>query len=301
MRAIVALLLVLPVVAAAVLANRAMAYAVGVAATITFAFTIPPVGSPRVHLAEDLVALVVFLGVAFVVSTLVAGRIELLGRVERQRSALLRSVSHDLRTPLAVIEAAASDLRDGAHHDATSTRELLELISDETHRLDRLVANLLSLGRIDAGVLVPNLQSVDVRELVEAARARLDRVLRDADVRVDVPPGLPPISADHALLDQVVTNLLENAVRHSPPGTAVRVGARQIGNTVQLVVADDGPGISSEVRPTLFEPFRSGGRAGSTGVGLAICKAVVDAHGGTIAVGDSPTGGATFTVTLPIG
>src|SRR4051794_9030077 len=197
MRATVALLLVVPVVAAAVLTTRRIAYAVGAAATLVFALTVPPIGSPRVHVAEDLVALLVFLGVAFVVSTLVAGRIELLARVERQRSSLLRSVSHDLRTPLAVIEAAASDLRHGEHHDDASTNELLETISDEAHRLDRLVGNLLSLGRIDAGALVPNVGSVDLRELVDATVHRLERVLRGTHPRLDNPDDVPPVRGAH--------------------------------------------------------------------------------------------------------
>src|SRR3954447_20714509 len=218
MTAITALVLVLPVVAASVLASRRVAYAAGVLATAISALSIPPVGSPRVHVAEDLVALVVFVGVAFVVTTLVAGRIELLGRVERQRSALLRSVSHDLRTPLAVIEAAASDLRVGTHHDAASTDELLHVISDETHRLERLVANLLSLGRIDAGALEPSRQEVDLVELVEHVAQRLQRVLRGRNVQIVAADGVPIIHADHALLDQVVTNLLENAARHASSG-----------------------------------------------------------------------------------
>jgi two-component system sensor histidine kinase KdpD len=125
-------------------------------------------------------------------------------------------------------------------------------------------------------------------------------LFRRVRIQIEVPDDLPLVNADYVLLDQVVTNLLENAARHSGADARVTVSARQVGGAVELVVTDDGPGLPDEVRSSIFEPFRSGGRAGSTGVGLAICKAVVDAHAGTIRVGDGPGGGAAFTVTLPI-
>jgi two-component system sensor histidine kinase KdpD len=287
-RVVAALVLVIPVVLTAVFRGRTAAYVVAVLSAAVLSLLSEPVGSFRVHVAEELIALIVFTGVAFVVSTLVAGRIELLGRVERQRAALLRAVSHDLRTPLAVIEAAASDLRDGTH-DAAERDELLTVITDESHRLDRLVANLLSLSRIDAGALVPNRQELDVEELVVEVVRRLDRAVVERDVRVDVEPGLG-LLADYALLDQVVTNLVENAARH---GRTIDVRARRDGGAVELVVADDGPGVPVSDRDAIFLPFGAGG------TGLAICKAVVEAHAGTIAVGDRPGGGASFTVRLP--
>jgi two-component system sensor histidine kinase KdpD len=147
---------------------------------------------------------------------------------------------------------------------------------------------------------VPQLQPIDIAELIGAVVARLARVLRDVVVELDLAADLPSVAGDYALVDQVVSNLLENAARHAPAHTTVRVRARAGDGVVVIEVADEGGGVPKEVREVIFEPFRSGGRAGSTGVGLAICKAVVDAHGGTIAVGDGPTGGATFTITLPV-
>ncbi len=294
-----ALVLVVPIVVTALVGGRRAAYAVCVATTLAFSLIIPPVGSIRVGVREDLLALAVFLIVAVSVGTLVAGRIELLHDVDRQRVGLLRSVSHDLRTPLAAIKAASLDLRGDEVSDPAVRAELLDIVIDEADRLDRLVANLLSLGRIEAGFLRPQRQAVDVRELVDVSARRLERLWGEHRLEVDVPVGLPLIDADHALVEQVVVNLLENAVRHSPPGAPVRLEARAVGGGVALAVVDAGRGVDALVRGHLFEPFSSGALAGSSGIGLAICKAVVEAHGGTIAFSDAAGRGARFTATFP--
>lgn len=300
-RATQALILVVPVVVAAVVGGRRPALVTALVATAAYALVLPPVGSVRIHLGEDLVALVVFLAVALVLGTLVATRIEVLGEVERQRSALLRSVSHDLRTPLAAISAAATELRSDATHDAATERSLLDLVGDESARLDRLVGNLLSLSRIEADALQPRRQAVDVGELVAECTRRLDRLFAGTPLTVDVPADLPSVPADYWQLDQVVTNLLENAVRHSPPGTPIRVAARAGGDAVVLTVDDEGPGIPPARRDEVFEAFRGGEAGATSGVGLAICRAIVEAHGGTIGAGDGPGGGARLTVRLPVG
>ncbi len=299
-RATQALTLVVPVVIVAVLGGRRAAYAVAGAATVAFSLVEPPVGSVRVRLTGDLVALAVFLLVAVVVGTVVARRIELLGHVERHRSALLRSVSHDLRTPLAAIQAAASELASGELPRPTAQR-FVELIGDESRRLDRLVSNLLSLSRIEAGAYAPVRQLVDLAELVESAVDRLGRLFTTVHLGVRLPDDLPMINADHTQLDQLITNLLENAARHSPVGGTVTVEARAGTDELLLMVSDEGPGVDTTEVATLFEPFRSGRVPGAGGIGLAICKAVVDGHGGTISVGESPTHGAVFTVAIPLG
>jgi two-component system sensor histidine kinase KdpD len=293
------LVLVLPVVGAAVVGGRWPAYVVAGAATLAFALVIPPVGSLVVELEQDLVALVVFAVVAVVVSTVVAGRIEVLHEVERQRAALLRSVSHDLRTPLSAIRAGSTELLDGADHDPATRRRLLELIDGEAERLDRLVANLLSMSRIEAGALEPRRQAVDLGELVELTVPRLARRFTDLHLEVDVAPDVPVILADHTQLEQVITNLLENAARHSPPGGTVRLAVRAVGDGVELTVDDEGPGVDPADAIAIFEPFRTAGPSATSGIGLAICKAIVEAHAGTISVGGAPGGGARFTVTLP--
>ena len=299
-RATQALVLVVPVVVAALLGGRRPALATAVVATLAFSLVVPPVGSVRIHVGEDLVALVVFLAVALALGTLVATRIEVLGEVERQRSALLRSVSHDLRTPLAAISAAATELRGDVAHDAVTERSLLDLMGDESARLDRLVGNLLSLSRIEADALRPQRQAVDVAELVGECTRRLGRLFAGTPLSVDVPSDLPSVSADYWQLDQVVTNLLENAVRHSPAGTPVRISARAEAEELVVTVDNEGPGFPPELRDEVFEPFRAGAPAPSSGIGLAICRAIVEAHGGTIAAGDGPGGGARLTVRLPL-
>ena len=299
-----ALILVVPVAAIAMVGGRRPALIVAAFATFTFSLLLPPKGSPLVHEADDAEALAAFAVVAFTVESLVAYGVDALKRVERQRRALLRSVSHDLRTPLAAIVGAASEVRDGQWLDDADRRALLDVVVEEGMRLDRLVANLLSLARIEAGALAPRWQAVDAAELVQQSCERLEHVAERSGVALEVEtaPGLPVVRGDYMLLGQVVANLVENAIRHSPAGQSVtvRAAAATEGDGVVLTVADQGPGVPPDQIESVFEPFRSGTNAGSSGVGLAICKAVVEAHGGTISVGERPAGGAEFTVTLPV-
>jgi two-component system sensor histidine kinase KdpD len=294
-----ALLLVVPVTATAVLGGRLPGLLTATVATAAFTLLLPPVGELRLRFAEDAVALGVFSVVAVVISNLVGHRIEALEWIERQRAALLRSVSHDLRTPLAAIRVAISELGDEELHDEATRQRLLTLVGDEAERLDRLVGNLLSLARIEGGGLQPRRQAVDLGELVDDCLTRLGHALASTAVVVHNDGDLPMVMADHTLLGQVVTNLVENAVRHSPPGESVEIELHHVARCVELSVSDHGPGVSEDDAATIFEPFRSGALAGSSGVGLAICKAVVEAHDGTIVVRGLPQHGAVFTVTLP--
>jgi two-component system sensor histidine kinase KdpD len=310
-RAAPALVLVLPVMLAAVRGGIVAAIAVAVAATAAFNLAfIPPVGTLTVDVPEDVVALVAFILVAMTAAALVARevdqrreaearRAELLEHVDRQRAALLRSVSHDLRTPLSIIRATASELRTGDYYDEATRGELLDLVNDQADRLDRIVANVLSLSRIENGALTPRREEVDLNELVEHAAYRLGPLFAHHRLQLRVGADIPLVSVDYVLIDQAVTNLLENSVRHTPPGTSVVVTTRRDREGVAVMVADDGGGLDPEVRAGLFEPFRSGTRT-TTGIGLAICAAIVDAHGGTLRAGDSPRGGACFRLTLPV-
>jgi K+-sensing histidine kinase KdpD len=337
-RASPALALVLPVVLAGVFGGRIAAVATAAAGAIAFSLAfIPPVGTLRVAVSEDAVALVVFTLVAVAVGTLVAleaerrraaeqrtaeiqamhtryqalvaeqerlreeaDRLHLLEKVDEQRAALLRSVSHDLRTPLAAIRAVASELRAGPAHTEPVRFELLGLLCDEAERLDRIVANLLSLSRIEAGALQPDRQAVALDELVSDLVSRLARLFTDITVDVELPPTLPLADIDYVQIDQVVTNLLENAARHSPPGSTVRLSAESVDGVIAIAVTDQGPGVDPVDADRIFEPFRTGGGSTSTGVGLAICKAIVEAHGGMISVSNRPGGGARFRFTVPV-
>jgi two-component system sensor histidine kinase KdpD len=333
-----ALLLVLPVVAAGVIGGGppATVTAFAAAAAFNLAF-IEPFWTLKIDALADGIALVVFLLVAVAVGLLVTievdrrraaeqrsaevqelyeraerlsaererlaadtARLQALERVDEQRAALLRSVSHDLRTPLATIRAVATDLRDGGgRYDRPTEVELLATVCDEAERLDRLVGNLLSMSRIEAGALRPERQAVDVGELVADRLRRLGRLFRDSRVQVEVPADLPLVDADYTLLDQMFTNLVENGARYAPPASTVRVIARQVGNDVELAVSDEGIGVPDYDRERIFEPFRRGEGSTSSGVGLATCKAIAEAHGGSIRVERTPGGGATFVVRLP--
>jgi two-component system sensor histidine kinase KdpD len=212
-----------------------------------------------------------------------------LERTDEQRKALLRSVSHDLRTPLATIRAVATDLRAGVAFEPDSRDELLDLVIAESERLDRFVANLLSMSQIEAGALRLQPTSVDLNELTTACVARMSRALAKCTVVCDLPAELPAVRADYAQIDVVVTNLLDNTVRHCPTGTTVRISASTTRTQVVMAVSDDGPGIAPARRPDVLKPFRSGDKA-SSGLGLAICNGIIQAHGGSLQVGDSGRG-----------
>jgi two-component system sensor histidine kinase KdpD len=334
-----ALVLVVPCVVAALVGGRAVGLAVAVLAAGAFNFMfLEPFGTFKVASVDEAIAFVVFGLVALTVATLVAREAErrraavqrtievealwrknaamqteqarlaaekqALEAIDLQRSALLRSVSHDLRTPLAAIRAVVSDLRDGALYDAAARQELLELVADEAERLDRLVQNLLSMSRIEAGSLQPERQAVAIDELLDNRVQRLRPLLRDATVTVQADPGLPLVSADYTMVEQVVTNLLENATRHSPPGSPILVSANAQGDFIEVSVIDEGPGLDAGDVERLFRPFERGPGSRSSGLGLAICRAFVEAHGGTICVNGAGTDrrhpGARFTFTLPV-
>jgi two-component system sensor histidine kinase KdpD len=329
------LILVMPGVVAAWAGGRVAALVAALTAALAFNLAfLPPYWTLKVDLLDDAIALVVFVAVALAVGTLVALEGERRVQAELrsaeiaelyeqqgalradqqrlaaekvaaelvgdQRSALLRSVSHDLRTPLATIRAVTSDLRDGTDYDDETRAELLDLVGDEAERLDRLVANLLSLSRIEAGALEPERQAVAVDELLTDRVRRLKRLLRNRRIALDVPFALPLADADYTLVDQVVTNLLENAVRHSPEGSTIRVRARSKESWIEVSVADQGPGVAAEDQDHIFEPFRRGEGSTGSGVGLAICQAIVEAHGGSIAARRANGGGAELVFTLPV-
>jgi two-component system sensor histidine kinase KdpD len=226
-----------------------------------------------------------------------------LQETDRLRTALLNSVSHDLRTPLASIKASASSLLDREVRWSDAERdEFLATINTEADRLTRLVHNLLDMSRIEAGALDPRLVESTVAEVVGPVVRRARAASRQR-VDVDVPEELPPVLVDPVRLDQVLTNLLDNA-RGYAAASPVQVVARRAGDSVELRVVDHGPGIPGPERERVFDQFyrlKGGGRRPEgTGMGLAICRGIVEAHGGTLRVETTPGGGATFVLTLPV-
>ena len=228
-----------------------------------------------------------------------AVRTELLEQVDALRASLMGAVSHDLRTPLASVKTAVSALRRSEHDGslgAEDRRELLALVEQQADALDRLVANLLDMTRIRSGALELRRAIVPVADVIDGG-LRASAVLPDAVV-IDLPAGLPPVDVDPLLMEQVLANLLDNAARHSPERTPVRIAATRSDGVVELSVTDQGPGIRPEDRERVFTMFSRVGSEGRAGLGLAIAKAFVEAHDQTIRVDDAPGGGARFVVTL---
>lgn len=231
-----------------------------------------------------------------------AHRAELLEEIDHLRQALVGAVSHDLRTPLSTIKLAASTLL--ASDDALSLpdrRELLGLIDLQTDRLTRLVQNLLDMTRIEAGVLEVRRIACSLEELLEAAVGLLGHVLDDHELAVTFPKELPLLDVDPALITQVLCNLLENAQRHAPLGTPITVAAAALGMDKMVVsVTDQGGGVPVLERPQLFDTFVRFDTGGRAGLGLAISRSFVEAHGEHVWLESPEEGGARFAFSVPI-
>lgn len=230
-----------------------------------------------------------------------AERQALLAESDRLHRTLLDSVSHELKTPLAVLRAAAENL---GVEDAARRGALAGEIRTATARLERLVANLLDQTRLESGAVRPQLDWCDARDLVSVARRAVGDALAGRPVKVEIPPGLPLFRADARLMEQVFTNLLLNAALHTPPGTPVTLsaGVDEARSRIFVAVADRGPGVAPEMRAHLFEKFHRGpgARAGGVGLGLSIVHGLMRAQGGGIEADSPPGGGARFTVSLPL-
>jgi len=222
---------------------------------------------------------------------------------EQMRSSLLSAVSHDLRTPLASITGAASTLRSqGDRLPAEVRDELLESISDEAERLGRLVGNLLDMTRFESGAVQLRRDFYPLEEIVGAALQRLERQLAGREVRVRIPDALAPVYGDDVLLGQVVVNLIENTLKYTPKGSPLEVEAVGDGDFLVMEVRDRGPGIAAGEEERIFEKFYRAGAKGvrGAGLGLAICRAIVQAHQGSIEAMNREGGGAVFRMRLPV-
>jgi two-component system sensor histidine kinase KdpD len=222
---------------------------------------------------------------------------------ESVRNSLLAAISHDMRTPLAVISGAASALLDVELKPAQRT-ELARSIVDEATQMTQVVANVLDMTRLESGRVALREEWISLEEVAAAALRRAQPRLADRPVQLDIDRNLPLLKADPVLLEQLLVNLLDNVARHTPPGTNVSIRARRGFEEIELTVADDGPGFPPDVDPdALFDKFQRGrteGAQGGVGLGLAICRAIARAHGGEIRAERIPAGGALFTLTLPL-
>jgi two-component system sensor histidine kinase KdpD len=297
-------------------------------------FFTPPFHRFTIAEGENVLALIIFLAVGAVVSFLVlqataraaetvrsrleleaaqqasareravmeeqAAEAVLLARTDELRVALLRAVSHDLRTPLASIKASVTSLlqRD-VEWSPDAIQEFLATIDEESDRLDHLVGNLLDMSRLQSGSLQVDLQAVGYEEVVPAALASLSIPTGTVDIAVDA--ALPRVQADAALLERAVANLAANAIAASGPDRRVLIEAGEVGERVDLRIVDCGPGIPVADRERVFEPFQRLGdsSAGGVGLGLAVARGFVEAMGGELVMDDTPGGGVTMVIGLP--
>jgi two-component system sensor histidine kinase KdpD len=222
-------------------------------------------------------------------------------KTEEMRSSLLSAVSHDLRTPLASITGAATSLRDDTNLGPDTRRELVESIVGEAERLERLVANLLDMTRLESGEIALRRDWVPLDEMVGSALTRLESRLGARPVTVSIAAEVPLLNVDPVLFEQVFVNLLENADKYTPARSPLEITAHSAGQRVEVTIADHGPGLPAGAEAHIFEKFYRGPHSGTSGagLGLAICKGIVQAHGGAIRAETRATGGAAFHISLP--
>ena len=229
-------------------------------------------------------------------------RAELDARTSRLKAALFSGVTHDIKTPLAAIMAAVTSLIEGSGFSEDQRHEHLDTIRQETERLHRVVNNLLDVARLRAGALVATKVPSAIDEVMESTLNRLRPLFGDRLVEIRVGDEVPEVAIDVVQIDQVLTNLIENAIKFTPSGSPVSLVAVGHAEGVRVTVFDQGPGIPKQDRVRIFEPFERGqSTASGTGLGLAISNAIVIAHGGRMWVSDNPLGGSAFTFELPSG
>ncbi len=228
---------------------------------------------------------------------------------DKLQSALLNSVSHDLRTPLVTITGVLSSLDEELQGrtlpmDAEGRRELVQTGLEEAERLNRLVANLLDMSRLESGMLRLNLERCDLEEIIGGALMRLGHKLEGRQVNTSIPDDLPLVLADSVLVEQVLINLLDNACKYSPGGTPIDIQVVNAGGEVRVLLGDRGPGIAEADLGRIFDKFYRANppeRVIGTGLGLSICSGIIEAHGGRIWAQNRPEGGAAILFTLPVG
>ena len=310
----IAMVYLLGVVLVALRRGRGPTIAATVLSVASFDFLfVPPQGSFSVDDAQYLLTFAIMLAVGLIVSGLRASlrrqageqaKLELRAETERIRSTLLASISHDLRTPLAVMCGASSTLAErGERMSAEERAALARSVFEQGRDMSERVARLLEMTRLEAGAIALERDWDSLAEIAGAVLRRLaDRTAAHRMV-VDLPADLPLLRVDAVLIDQVLANLLENAVRHTPPGTVVQLRAKRAAAEVVVSVEDFGPGLPDEDIERLFAKFERAATEGSPaglGLGLAICRAIVALHGGRIWAERVSGGGLAFRFTLPL-
>jgi len=233
-----------------------------------------------------------------------ASQAELLRATESLQTALLNSISHDLRTPLVSITGALSSLdEDSGLLNESARRALIENARGEADRLNRLVGNLLNMTRIESGAIKLRLESEDIQDVIGTALEQLGSRVANRKIQVNVPAGFPLVPMDFTLIAQVLVNVLENAAKYSPADTTIEVSAELLDETIRLKIADRGAGIPSEDMTRVFDKFYRVQRpenVSGTGLGLSISKGIVEVHHGTIYASTREGGGTIITIELPL-
>jgi two-component system sensor histidine kinase KdpD len=224
---------------------------------------------------------------------------------ERLRNSLLAAISHDLRTPLSALVGMADSLAmTGPNRPERRQAELAQSIREAALRLNSQVSNLLDMARLQSGQVHLNLQWLPLEEAIGSALRAMEGTIDPRRVRVSLPSDLPLVHVDAALFERVLCNVLENAAKYTPEGSPIEIGAAVAGDRVKVTIDDHGPGLPKNREEAVFEMFERGRKESATpgvGLGLAICRAIIDAHGGAIVGESRPGGGARFTIDLPRG
>jgi PAS domain S-box-containing protein len=226
--------------------------------------------------------------------------------LDEMKSQLLSTVSHELRTPLASIKGFATTLlREDVEWEKESRREFLSIIDEESDRLTELIGNLLDMSRIEAGTLRVEPEPTELGPIIQETAAEFQMMTHEHQIQILLPPGLPPVMADPRRIRQILRNLLENAIKYSPQGGLIQIAAQVDASFVQTRVADQGIGIEAAQVDNIFDRFyqvdsASTRKVGGSGLGLSICKAIVEAHDGEIWVESQPGSGSTFYFTFPV-
>ena len=308
----IAMVYLLAVVLIALCFSRGAAILSAVLCVAAFDFTfVPPQGTFTVNDVQYLLTFAIMLTVALVISVLMEHRrrhdqqraaLELQADTERIRSTLLASISHDLRTPLAVMTGASSSLVEaGSKMSSDERTALAQSIYGQARNMAEQVSKILQMTRLEAGGIEVDFDWSSIAEIVGSVLARLSERLAGHRVVVDLPKDLPLVRIDAALIEQALANLLENAARHTPPGTLVQIRAQRMDQELVVTVEDFGPGVDARDLDRLFAKFERGrSDSGGVGLGLAICRAILHLHKGRVWADNLPDGGIAFRFALPL-
>jgi two-component system sensor histidine kinase KdpD len=310
----ISLIFLLGVLLAGMVLSRGPVLLVAALSALSWNFLfIPPLFTLHIAKIEDALTFATYFIIAITIGSLtaqlkarehLAAQVQVAQESERLRKTLLDCVSHELKTPLAAIAAASQELSrlTANTQDSQLLKELAGEICDGSHRLNRVVNNLLDMNRLESGVIRPKREWCDVRELLQSAADTEHELISGREIRLDVPEEIPLALVDHALIEQAVAKLLANAGNHTAPNLPIEIDADYTNENLLISVSDRGPGIPAEAAERLFEKFYRGDdrKTGGLGLGLSIARGLIEAHGGRLTVENRDGGGARFIIRLPV-